>query len=444
MVYAGYNQIGIMIRSGFILFFLTLLCAISLYGQQYAQVDSYARELEKTIIDLRRSFHQFPELSNREFETAKKIAAVMNQMGFQVDTNIAKTGVVAVLDTGKPGPTVALRADMDALPITENTGLPFASKVRTSFEGQEVGVMHACGHDAHMAMLIGAANIIKRMSAELSGKVVFIFQPAEEGAPAGEEGGAELMVKEGIIERYGIDVVFGQHIRSKLDAGAIYFKTGGIMAGANRFQITVKGKQTHASRPWNGVDPITVSAQIIQALQNIVSRQMDITKEPVVISVGKIQSGIRNNIIPEECTMVGTIRVLDEDMRKDVHERVIRTATAIAESAGATAEVIIDQELPVTVNDLELTKAMLPSLAASVGEQNLLVTKAKTGAEDFAFFAQKVPSLYFLLGGKPKDVSVFDAGAHHSPDFYIDESSFLIGMKAMANLAIDYLKMNSK
>lgn len=412
----------------------------ALQGQQYSQVDRFAQELETTIIDLRRSFHQFPELSNREFETSKTLASIMTKMGFTVETNVAKTGVIAVLDTGKPGPTVGLRADMDALPVTETSGLPFASKVVSEYQGEKVGVMHACGHDAHMAMLIGAANIIKRMIGDLGGKVVFIFQPAEEGAPAGEEGGAALMIKEGILEKYGIDVIFGQHIRSTIDLGKIHYKTGGIMASADRFRIKVTGKQTHASRPWNGVDPITVSAQMILALQNIVSRQMNIAEEPVVISIGKINGGIRHNIIPESIDMEGTLRTLDPEMRLDVIERMQKTVESIAMSAGATAELVFDQSLPVTNNNLELTRAMLPSLAASVGEQNLIVTRASTGAEDFSFFAEKVPSLYYLLGAKPKDISVIDAGKHHSPDFYIDESAFVLGMKTMANLALDYLQ----
>jgi amidohydrolase len=421
-----------------------LLVQAQVKGQnQYQLVDNYAKELEKTIIDLRRSFHQFPELSNREFETSKKIAAIMTKMGFQVETGVAKTGVIAVLDTGRPGPTVALRADIDGLPVTENSGVPFASTVRTNFLGNETGVMHACGHDAHTAMLIGAANIIKRMSPQLNGKVVFIFQPAEEGAPPGEEGGAELMVKEGVIDRYGIDVIFGQHIRSMVDVGTIRYKVGGIWSSANRFVIKIKGKQVHGSRPWSGVDPITVSAQVILGLQTIVSRQMDIANEPVVISVGKISGGVRNNIIPAEVEMIGTIRTLDKDMQKEVHQRIYTTVNSIAESAGATAEVIIEKGVPVTVNDAELTRNMLPSLYASAGEQNVIVTKAQTGAEDFSFFGQEVPGFYFLLGAKPRDISSLEATQHHTPEFYIDESSLLLGMKAMANLAIDYLRNNS-
>ena len=420
-----------------------MIAASGVQAQQYSKVDAYAREVEKTVIDLRRNFHQYPELSNREFETSKKIAQIMTQMGMQVETGIAHTGVVAVLDTGRPGPTVGLRADMDALPITEDTGLPFASKAKGEYLGEEVGVLHACGHDAHMAMLIGAASVINKMKNELSGKVVFIFQPAEEGAPPGEEGGAELMIKQGIMEKYGIDVIFGQHVRTVYDAGTIHFKVGGIMAAANKLTIVVKGKGTHGSRPWRGVDPVTVSAQIILGLQTIVSRQMDITNEPVVISIGKINAGVRNNIIPEEVTMVGTIRTFDTLMQRRVHEKIIKTAQSIAESAGAEAEVTIERGYPVTVNDADLVRNMIPSLYGSAGEDNVIIAKASPGAEDFSYFAQRVPGLFYFLGIKPKDISVFDASAHHSPGFYLDESALILGVKTLSNLAVDYLKNNS-
>ena len=427
--------------------YLILICLFliqTVSGQNYSEVDRYAKEVEKTVIDLRRSFHQFPELSNREFETAKKIAQIMTQLGFKVETGIAHTGVVAVMDTGRPGPTVGLRADMDALPITEDTGLPFASTAKGEYLGEEVGVMHACGHDAHMAMLIGAASVINKMKDKLSGKVVFIFQPAEEGAPPGEEGGAELMVKQGIMEKYGIDVVFGQHVRTVYDSGTIHFKVGGIMAAANKMTIVVKGEGTHGSRPWRGVDPVTVSAQIILGLQNIVSRQMDITNEPVVISIGKIQGGLRNNIIPDEVTMVGTIRTFDTLMQRQVHAKIIKTAKSIAESAGATADVRIESGYPVTVNDAALVREMIPSLYGSAGEQNVRIAKASPGAEDFSYFAQKVPGLFYFLGIKPKDISVFDATNHHSPGFYVDETALVTGVKTLSNLAIDYLQNNSK
>lgn len=427
-----------------ILFLVFGINALSSQDSHYSLVDRYAQELESTIIGLRRNFHQFPELSNREFETSKKIAEIMTNMGFQVETGVAKTGVVALLDTGRPGPTVALRADIDGLPVTEVPNVGFASKQRSTYNGEEVGVMHACGHDMHTAMLIGSANIIKRMSGELNGRVVFIFQPAEEGPPPGEEGGAKLMVKEGVLEKYNVDVIFGQHVRSMVDVGTIRYKVGGMMASANRFVIKIKGKPSHGSAPWSSVDPITVSSQVIIGLQTIVSRQMDISKEPVVISVGMINGGVRHNIIPEEVEMVGTIRTLDPEMQAEVHERIRRVVNNIAESAGATAEIEIGEGIPVVMNNPELTRKMLPSLYATVGENNVIVSKAVTIAEDFSYFAQEVPGLYLLLGAKPKEMSVIDASQHHTPDFYIDEKAIVPGMKAMANLAIDYLKTHSK
>ena len=426
-----------------ILFLMTSFMSVA-QTNQYAIVDSYAQELESLIIELRRSFHQFPELSNREFKTAEKLKEIMTKMGFQVESGVAHTGVIALLDTGRPGPTVALRADIDALPVTENSGVPFSSTATSEYLGEEVGVMHACGHDAHMAMLIGAANIIKRMSSQFNGRVVFIFQPAEEGAPPGEEGGAKLMVKEGVLEKYNIDVMFGLHIRSMIDTGVITYKVGGLMASANTFTIKIKGKPSHGSAPWSAIDPITVSSQVIMGLQTIVSRQMNISKEPVVISVGKISGGIRHNIIAEEVEMTGTIRTLDPVMQKDVLDRIRRTVHNIAESAGAQSEVMIDEGIPVVMNNIELTRMMLPSLYASAGEENVRVTKAVTIAEDFSFFAQEVPSFYFLLGAKPKDISVLEASQHHTPQFYIDESALKTGVKSLANLAIDYLKKNAQ
>lgn len=429
---------------------IILLCCVlistSIYSQStdYNKVDQFAKEIEKTIIDLRRSFHQNPELSNREFKTAETIAGIMTQMGFKVDTGIAKTGVVAVLDSGRPGPTVGLRADIDGLPVRERTPVPFKSTVETEFLGEKVGVMHACGHDTHISMLIGAAHVLNKMKSQLRGKVVFVFQPAEEGAPPGEEGGAALMVKEGLIDKYGIDVMFGQHISSGLDVGKIRYRVGGIMAAVNPMTIKVKGKQTHGSRPWAGVDPITVSAQIIMGLQTIVSRQMELTKEAAVITVGKIKGGVRSNIIPEEVEMLGTIRTLDKDMRKDILQRIERTVTNIAESAGATAEVSFGDGYPITYNNPELTRSMIGSLYNAIGEENVLITKASTGAEDFSFFAQEVPGMFYFVGGKPLDVSEFDAAPHHTPDFFIDESGLIVGIKGFAALTLDYMKKHAK
>jgi len=405
-------------------------------GGIYEMINTKANAIEQEVIALRRHYHENPELSNREFETSKHIAAELKKLGLPIEEGVAHTGVIAVLDSGKPGPTIGLRADIDALPVVERVDLPFKSVKKTEYLGNEVGIMHACGHDTHIAMLLGAAKILTSMKDQLKGKIVFVFQPAEEGAPPGEEGGAKLMVKEGIFDKYGIDVFFGQHISSGIPAGHLTYKVGGTMAAADRFVIKVKGKQTHGSRPWGGVDPITAAAQIIQGLNNIVSRQTELTKEAAVISVGKISGGVRNNIIPEEVELVGTIRTLDVDMQKMIHEKIKLTATAIAQSSGAEAEVDIQIGVPVTYNDIDLTKQMVPTLMRVAGEKNVHNVPAVTGAEDFSFFAQKVPSLFFFTGGKAPDK---DAFPHHTPDFYIHEGGMLTGLKAITNLAVDYM-----
>ena len=398
-----------------------------------------SHEVEPSVIDWRRHLHQYPELSNREFETAKYIEAHLRALGLEVETGIAHTGVVGVLRGGKEGPVVGLRADMDGLPVVERVDLPFASKERSEYLGQEVGVMHACGHDTHVAMLMGAAEVLVNMKDQIAGTVVFIFQPAEEGAPPGEEGGARLMVKEGLISKYDIDVVFGLHISSGLDVGRINYKPGGFLAASDRFVIKVKGKQSHGSTPWTGVDPITVAAQIVQGLNNIVSRQTELTKEAAVISVGRINGGVRNNIIPEECELIGTIRTLDSDMQKEIHERIVRTATNIAEASGAVAEVDIQIGYPVTYNDPELLQATVPVLYALAGEDNVMLSQAITGAEDFSFFANEVPGVFLFLGGKPLDVPSHKAAPHHTPDFYIDESGMVLGVKALCGMTFNYL-----
>ncbi len=411
-----------------------------IFGQSITeQADAMAKEINEQVIKWRRHFHQNPELSNREFETGKYIANQLNEMGLKVERNVAKTGVIGLLDTGKPGPTIGLRADIDALPVTERVDVPFKSTKKTTYLGKNVGVMHACGHDTHTAMLLGVAKILTRLKDQLKGKFVFVFQPAEEGAPPGEEGGAKLMVKEGIIEKYGIDVFFGQHISSSLEVGKINYKSAGMMAASDRFVIKVKGKQTHGSRPWGGVDPIVTSAQIIMGLQTIISRQTELTKEAAVITVGIINGGVRNNIIPEEVEMIGTIRTLDTAMQRIIHEKIRKTATLIAEAQGAKAEVDIQIGYPVTFNDPKLTKMMLPSLYAAAGKSNVQEVPAITGAEDFSFFAQKVPAIYYFVGGKPKGES--HPAPHHTPDFYIDESGMITGVKALCHLAIDYQTM---
>ena len=423
----------------FIFLFCILTISITSQSSDLDEIiNAESSNIESKVIEWRRHLHQYPELSNREYNTADYIAKHLRNLGLQVETGIAYTGVVGLLDTGKPGPTVALRADMDALPVRERVDIPFASKVESEYLGEKVGVMHACGHDSHVAILMGAAEVLTGLKDKLSGKVVFVFQPAEEGAPPGEEGGAQLMVKEGIIDKYGIDVFFGLHISSGLDVGKIMYKPLGMLAASDRFVIKVKGKQTHGSRPWAGVDPITVSAQIIMGLQTIVSRQTELTKEAAVISVGKITGGVRSNIIPEEAEMIGTIRTLDTDMQKIIHEKIKTTAINIAESAGAKAEVDIQVGYPVTYNNPQLTARMLPTMEKTAGEENLVITRPITGAEDFSFFAMEVPGFFFFLGGKPLNVSPFDAAPHHTPDFFLDESGFVLGVRTLSQMVVDY------
>jgi len=402
------------------------------------QADLMAEKLESKVVEWRRDFHQHPELSNREFKTAEKVAGHLRSLGMEVKTGVAKTGVIGILKGGKPGPIIGLRADMDALPVVERVDVPFKSVAKSTYNGEEVGVMHACGHDTHVAILMGAAEVLSKMRSELAGTVVFIFQPAEEGAPEGEEGGAELMVKEGVLDNPKIEAMFGLHINSQTEVGKITYRPGGTMAASDWFYISVHGKQTHGSQPWSGVDPIVVSAEIIQGLQTIASRQMDITEQPVVVTVGKIVSGVRANIIPELAEMVGTIRTLDTAMQRKIHQKIKLTAEKIAESAGARAEVRIENKTPITYNNPALTAKMLPSLQEVAGKEKVEEIKARTGAEDFGFFAQKVPSFYFFLGGMPKGKKKEDAAAHHTPDFYIDESGMKLGVRAFCYLVLDY------
>lgn len=404
----------------------------------YDLIDKQATALEPKVIEWRRDLHQNPELSNREFKTAEKVAAHLRNLGLEVRTGVAKTGVVGILRTGRPGPVVGLRADMDALPVVERVNLPFASKVKGDYRGEAVGVMHACGHDTHVAMLMGAANVLTGLKNQLAGTVVFIFQPAEEGPPPGEEGGAKLMVEEGLLKDLKINVIFGQHISSKSEVGQVSFKPGGQLAAADRFVIKVKGQQTHGSQPWSGVDPITVAAQIIMGVQTIVSRQMELTKEAAVISFGRVSGGVRNNIIPEEVELEGTIRTLDEGMQADLHERLRRTATKIAEASGANAEVEIYKHVPITYNNPELAMKMGPTLKRVCGEDNVSISRAATAAEDFAYFANEIPCFFISLGGMSKGMDPQKAPAHHTPDFYIDESGMKLGVRVLSNLVVDY------
>lgn len=404
------------------------------------QVDKSADRIESKVIEWRRHFHRFPELSNREFKTAEKVAGHLKNLGLDVKTGVAHTGVVGLLKGGRPGPVVALRADMDALPVTERVDLPFASKVQTEYNGQTVGVMHACGHDTHTAILMGVAEILASMKKDIAGTVKFIFQPAEEGPPRGEEGGARLMIKEGVLENPEVDVIFGLHIWALTETGTIAYRPGGAMAASDSLRITVKGKQTHGSSPWTGVDPITVSAQIIIGLQTIISRQTELTEDAAVITIGSIHGGVRSNIIPEQVEMVGTIRTLNTEMQDKIHRKIRLTATKIAESAEAIADVRIGKGLPVTYNDPDLTAIMLPSLEHAAGAENVNMVKAITGAEDFSFYQQRIPGLFFFLGGLPKGATAEEAAPHHSPDFYIDESGLKLGVRAMAYLTLDYME----
>jgi amidohydrolase len=418
---------------------ILLACLSFIAVKAQGPFDADIQSVEEKVIQWRRHLHQNPELSNREFETAKYIEQHLKSLGIEVRTGVAHTGVVGVLRTGRPGPTVALRADMDALPVVERVDLPFASKVKTTYLGKDVGVMHACGHDTHVAMLMGAAEVLVKNKNQLKGNVVFIFQPAEEGAPIGEEGGAALMVKEGVLKNPDVEVVFGIHINSMTEVGKVRYKPGGTMAAADQFNIKVNGKQTHGSTPWTGIDPITISAQIIQGLNNIVSRQMPLTNEAAVITVGKIDGGVRNNIVPESVEMIGTIRTLDTEMQKSIHQRIKTTAENIAEAWGATADVQIITGYPVTYNDPKLTAEMLPTIQSTAGNDNVILAKAVTGAEDFSFYAQEVPGLFLFLGGMPKGLDPSQAGPHHTPDFFIDESGLKLGVGLFCNLVIDYL-----
>jgi amidohydrolase len=400
--------------------------------------------LEKKVVTWRRDFHQHPELGNREFKTAQKIADHLKSLGIEVQTGIAKTGVVGILKGGKPGPVIALRADMDALPVKERVNIPFASQAEGEYNGQKVNVMHACGHDSHVAMLMGTAAILASIKNELKGTVKFIFQPAEEGPPEGEEGGAELMVKEGVLENPKVDVIFGLHINAQTEIGKIRYRPKGAMASSDWFKIKVIGKQAHGASPWQGIDPIVTASQIIMGLQTIVSRNIALTDTPAVVSVGQIDAGVRSNIIPEELNMSGTIRTLDSKTQEYIHSRVKQITTNIAESAGATAEVSITGKTLITYNDPELTAQMLPTLENTAGKENVLLSPAVTGAEDFSFYQDKVPGLYFFLGGMPKGKTESETASHHTPDFYIDEGSFVLGMKVMCNLTIDYMEKNGK
>ena len=407
-------------------------------------IEKNVKDVMPKVIEWRRHFHQNPELSTREYKTSAFVADYLKSLGLEVKYPFAKTGIVAILKGGRPGPTIALRADMDALPITERVDLPFKSTVTDTLNDQTVGVMHACGHDAHTAMLMGAATVLSKMKSDITGTIVFLFQPAEEGAPAGVEAGAPLMVKEGALDDPKVEAVFGLHIISNIEAGKIEYKPGSFMASSDWFTITVKGKGSHGAMPWLSVDPIVVSSQIIQALQTIVSRQEDITKAPVIISVGSINSGNRPNIIPEQSVLTGTIRTLDSKMRKDVLERIRRTVESVAASAGATAQINFDEKTLVTYNDSTLVNKTLPALQAAAGKENVVQSNWVTTSEDFSYYAEKAPAFFFFLGGMPKGNDPAKAPAHHTADFYLDESGFDVGVKAFCEIVFNYASLKKQ
>ncbi len=422
------------------LFPFYLLIAVSTSAQELpANYEQLIKAETPKVIEWRRYFHQYPELSNREVNTAKKIEAYLQQLGITTRT-AANTGVVGVLKGGKPGPVVALRADIDGLPVTERNALPFKSNATADYNGQKVGVMHACGHDTHIAMLLGTAEVLSKMKNDVPGTVVFLFQPAEEGPPGTEEGGAPLMIKDGAMDNPKVEAVFGMHIESWGDLGKVYYKPGAFMASSDWFTIKVKGKQSHGAEPWKSIDPIVVSSAIIQNLQTIVSRQMDLTTAPVIITVGKINAGVRPNIIPEEAVMEGTIRTLDSKMQTEVHERIRTTVKNIAASFGATAEVSIDTKTLVTYNDPKLVTRSLPSLQKALGENNVVPYHWVTGAEDFSFYGAKAPTFFFYLGARSPQITMEQAPAHHTPDFIIDDSRLDAGVRAFCQLVFDYAK----
>ena len=409
-------------------------------GRLAALIDAAAAAAEARVIAWRRDLHQHPELGNREFRTAALVADHLRSLGFdEVRTGVAHTGVVGLLKGGLPGPVVALRADMDALPVAEEVDLPFASRVRAEWNGEPVGVMHACGHDAHTAILMGVAEVLAGLRAQLRGSVKFLFQPAEELPPEGEDGGAKMMIAEGAMDNPSTVAVFGLHVTSRLPLGVIGYRPGPAMASADNLKITIHGRQTHGAMPWFGVDPIVTSAQVILGLQTVVSRQTDLTREPAVVTIGTIKGGLRENIIPDSVEMRGTIRAFDEGMRDEIHERVTTLAEAIARGSRAGCTVCIRKNYPVTVNDPALTHAMLPTLRRVAGEAQVQLVPKVMGSEDFSFFQRVVPGLFIFLGVVPPGTSTHDAAPNHSPRFFIDERCLVLGVRALAQLACDHL-----
>ena len=427
-------------------YFFSIILALSFsisFSQKFDKtINQLISQHEKEVIELRHWFHENAELSNREFKTSERIAEELTKIGLKPQTGIAKTGVVAVLKGGMPGPVVALRADIDGLPVKERSNLPWASKMKGIYNGEEVPVMHACGHDTHTAILLGVAKVLYKIKDQIPGTVKFIFQPAEEGAPAGEEGGAELMVKEGVLKNPDVDVIFGLHVWSQINVGQIQVRPQGIMAAVDEFRIDIEGVQTHGSTPWTGTDPIVTASQIVNSLQTIVSRNMPLTRAAAVVTVGSIHGGVRSNIIPENLYMLGTIRTLDSEMRKTVLKRLEEIVNNVSKANNAKSKITYLVSYPITFNDPELYNEMLPSLERAIGQQNVNFMDAVTGAEDFSYFQEKVPGLYFFIGGTKIGEDPKLAAPHHTPDFYVDDSSMLTGLKSMTTLTLDYLNNN--
>lgn len=424
-----------------LLLFLASSISIQLsFAQHEPIVDSLASSVELEIIELRHWFHQNAELSNREFKTAARIAEELTKLGLEPQIEVAHTGVVAVLKGGQPGPVVALRADIDGLPVNERCNIPWASRMMGTYNGDKVPVMHACGHDTHIAILLGVAKVMTEIRDQIPGTIKFIFQPAEEGAPNGEEGGAQLMVKEGVLKDPDVDAIFGLHIASDIPVGQIAVRSGSIMAAADAFRIDIQGVQTHGSTPWSGVDPIVTAAQMINSMQTIVSRDMELTKAATVLTIGSIHGGIRSNIIPEKLYMLGTLRSLDNDMKELAKTRLREVVEGIAKVNGAEATLEFQGSYPITFNDPALFDKMFPTLEKTAGEENVFIVPSITGAEDFSFFQEQVPGLYFFLGGIAEGTKPEDSAPHHTPDFYVDDSGMLLGIRTMSNLTLDFMK----
>lgn len=420
-----------------------LLIPLFVFSQEFdKKIEILIQENLDETVELRHWFHQHAELSNREFKTSERIFNELKKIGYNPKGGIAKTGVVAILNEGKKGPVVALRADIDALPVKERANIPWASKMTGIYNGEEVPVMHACGHDMHTAILLATAKILFEMRDEINGQVKFIFQPAEEGAPAGEEGGAELMVKEGVLKNPDVDVIFGLHVWSGLYAGQVYLRPKGIMAAVNEFRIDLKGVQTHGSTPWTGKDPIVTAAQIVNSLQTIVSRSLPLTEAGAVVTIGSIHGGVRSNIIPEDLYMLGTIRTLDNSMKKTVLKRLEEIVYNVAESNNIEAKITYQVSYPITYNDPYLYEEILPTLKRVNGKKNVHIMRAITGAEDFSFFQEKVPGIYYFIGGQKPGTDMKTVAPHHTPDFYVDDSAISTGIRSMIGLTMDYVNKN--